>query len=276
MSHFSLHVLTGYRPDEEDLDTILAPYDENTEVAPYVSETKTLSEVEALYAEHNSGTRKKLENFLSDWEGGRAVRRPGDDGNDVFDVYRTYNPDSKWDWWTVGGRWSGSLPGAQGEDIVKVASLADATEEEVSRQEARFRGIYREFLAATEGLERPTLLPHEMAEKQGVAVEQARENYSALPWVRAADGVAKKHELGGVFTPWAHLFWTDTEAEFLAEHAAPDVPFAYIDQNGEWKSPEDMGWFGVSSKTSSHAEYVKGYRKARDASTWLAVVDCHI
>ena len=273
MSHFNLHVLTDVEPDEILLDALLAPYDENDEVAPYLDQSLTLAAAEELYSE-NEGTGT-LEAFIKDWYGAyAAVRRTTQDG-DVIDTYTTYNPDSKWDWWTVGGRWAGSLPGAAEEDIVEVASLADAAEE-VSRQEEKYRGIYREFLAATEGLERPTMLPHDMAEKQGITVEQARDIYTDLPWVAAADGVSKKHGLGGVFTPWAHVFWADTEEEFLAEHAAPDVPFAYIDRTGVWKSPEDMGWFGLSSKTSSHAEYVKEYRKARDASTWLAVVDCHI
>lgn len=272
MSHYNLHVLTDDEP-EYLLDTLLDPYSEDVEVAPYLDQTLTLAEAEKLYSE-NEGTGR-LETFIKNWYGAHAAVRRTTPGGAVIDTFTTYNPDSKWDWWTVGGRWSGSLPGAQGKDIVEVASLADAAEV-VSRYEARFRGIYREFLAATEGLERPTLLPHEMAEKQGITVEQARENYSALPWVLAADGVSEKHKLGGVFTPWAHLFWADTEEEFLAEHAAPDVPFAYIDRSGAWKSPEDMGWFGVSSKKSSRAEYVKEYRKARDASTWLAVVDCHI
>ena len=272
MSHFNLHVLTDDEPDENLLDTLLAPYDENAEVAPYLDQTLTRAEAEKLYSE-NEGTGK-LETFIENWYGAHAAARRTTPNGDVIDTYTTYNPESKWDWWTVGGRWEDSLLGADGKDIVEVSDLGHSAA--VAEAEERYRGIYREFLAATEGLERPTLLPHEMAEKQGIPVQQAHENYSALPWVRAADGVSKKHELGGVFTPWAHVFWADTEEEFLAEHATPDVPFAYIDRSGVWKSPEDMGWFGASVKKSSHAEYVKEYREARDASTWLAVVDCHI
>ena len=48
----------------DDLETLLAPFNENTEVEPYI------------------------------------------EGN----VWTTYNPQSQWDWYKVGGRWPGHLP----------------------------------------------------------------------------------------------------------------------------------------------------------------------
>jgi len=34
----------------------------------------------------------------------------------------TYNPDSKWDWWQVGGRWSGAFdPSEEGRDVLPLA-----------------------------------------------------------------------------------------------------------------------------------------------------------
>ena len=46
-----------------------------------------------------------------DWNGNRWHR----DENGVLAEYSTYNPDSKWDWYTVGGRWRNSIKTKDGE-----------------------------------------------------------------------------------------------------------------------------------------------------------------
>ena len=48
-----------------------------------------------------------------DWNG-NAYRL---DENGVWAVYSTYNPDSKWDWYAVGGRWSKSIKTKDGEFV---------------------------------------------------------------------------------------------------------------------------------------------------------------
>lgn len=48
-----------------------------------------------------------------DWDG-NAYRL---DENGVWAVYSTYNPDSKWDWYTVGGRWRDSIKTKDGEFV---------------------------------------------------------------------------------------------------------------------------------------------------------------
>ena len=67
MSHYTVVVVLPGEPKNDDdlnetLSVLLAPFDENVEVEPY-------------------------------------VREDGDTS--------TYNPQSKWDWWTLGGRWTG-------------------------------------------------------------------------------------------------------------------------------------------------------------------------
>ena len=63
MSHYSVLVL---HKEDQNIDTLLAPYDENSEDFGYI--------------------------LLSDG------------------LYSTYNPNSKWDWYQIGGRFSNSLP----------------------------------------------------------------------------------------------------------------------------------------------------------------------
>lgn len=52
MSHFNVHVFTHDNPSEETLGELLAPYDENMTVAPYVEETLTARDVEEYREEY--------------------------------------------------------------------------------------------------------------------------------------------------------------------------------------------------------------------------------
>ena len=115
MSHFTVTVaLPGDITADEiqaALDTALAPYDENKEVEPYVSHTAADIVEDTRYQLY----RVKYPNCTpADWYGGEMDEH----GN----VLSTYNPDSKWDWWVIGGRWGGywTLKGAVDSDDVLV------------------------------------------------------------------------------------------------------------------------------------------------------------
>lgn len=138
MSHFSVAVFS--RNGGNDVDELLAPFDENMRVDRYVSHTKEeLIEIgkkniqdyrDSVYAEYLRDPakylRERCENdhenrhyrYLRDefpqrlsWTDeeiyqceidGYEPDEIGDDG----EVYSTYNPQSKWDWYEVGGRFS--------------------------------------------------------------------------------------------------------------------------------------------------------------------------
>ena len=98
MSHFTVAVF--HRPDQ-DIETLLAPYDETLRVEPYVEFTR---EEAIAYA-------RKHYKSVADMSDDRCYAYMAEDyktdaeGN----LLSTYNPKSKWDWWTEGGRWAGLL-----------------------------------------------------------------------------------------------------------------------------------------------------------------------
>jgi hypothetical protein len=51
--------------------------------------------------------------FGDDWNGNNWRK----DKDGVWAVYSSYNPDSKWDWYSVGGRWSNSIKTKSGEFV---------------------------------------------------------------------------------------------------------------------------------------------------------------
>lgn len=93
MSHFFINVfLTAEEYATGDIETIvqdkLAPYNENMQVHE--------QGVEECYNCGGSGD-VDVDNSLCETC----------NGSGTVDV--TYNPDSKWDWWVIGGRWDGVM-----------------------------------------------------------------------------------------------------------------------------------------------------------------------
>ncbi len=143
MSHFTVMVI-GAEPEDQ-----LAPFDEQLETPRYVSYTKDqlIEKEKKSIEDYKNGL---YADFLADPERYRAkcVSNPAHinylenefpkklswDDEEIYqeaikwyesedigengEVYSTCNPNSKWDWFVLGGRWSGSIKlkeGATGE-----------------------------------------------------------------------------------------------------------------------------------------------------------------
>lgn len=130
MSHF-VGLVFG-----NDVEELLAPYDESIEVDQYVRFTKdeAVDEVKRLHAntyEHALTVAEEYKNPVSKYEQDRLAWAQGiiEKGLTISyedawkeakswgyyidkddNLLSTYNLDSKWDWYCVGGRWTGYLP----------------------------------------------------------------------------------------------------------------------------------------------------------------------
>lgn len=130
MSHFTVGVILpvgGEDTTRQWLNRILEQYDESLQVAPYPKDCWCISRVAKKWASQKADALvgvhenlKLLESKQTWWEVredyaqyhpeyGKADPNCGDcDGTGTY--MSTYNPSSKWDWWTIGGRWDGCLP----------------------------------------------------------------------------------------------------------------------------------------------------------------------
>lgn len=99
MSHFAVWVVG------KDIESALAPFDENDRsVLSPIKETK--AELKAQFKKYNKdGEYESFEEFVSEWYGYKKRGKSW---------FTTYNPKSKWDWYQVGGRYSGRLAKADG------------------------------------------------------------------------------------------------------------------------------------------------------------------
>ena len=109
MSHYTVAV---FHRKDQDIDDLLAPYDENMSVEPYIK--YTMQEAIDWVKKNIAGYHDKPDFECWQWMADEYDGRTDDEGN----IYSTYNPDSKWDWYSIGGRWSGEfIP--EDEAIVK-------------------------------------------------------------------------------------------------------------------------------------------------------------
>lgn len=114
MSHFVVMVI-GDNPEGQ-----LAPYDENLEVPEYLVEEVSERDKQSMLDYYNTEREEPYMDFDKcyaangeDWNNNKYHRNE----NGVWCEYSTYNPNSKWDWYKLGGRWSGDhfklKPGAK-------------------------------------------------------------------------------------------------------------------------------------------------------------------
>lgn len=144
MSHFKVLVFT--RENEETVDDLLAPFDENIEYKPYIKYTReqaikkvkkdTEEYKNTIYAEYLADPQKYKEKYGNDlyhidylrnkfpfrlkWSDNQCYEYEKQWYDDEMvaengDLLSTYNPKSKWDWYTIGGRWNGGLKLLSGE-----------------------------------------------------------------------------------------------------------------------------------------------------------------
>jgi len=100
MSHFTVLIIG------EDPEGQLEQYDENLEVPEYEVGEVPQSDIDSFMESNSEGSDDFAETYAKhgkDWNNGNW--RYNKEGKWI--EYSTYNPDSKWDWYSLGGRWDG-------------------------------------------------------------------------------------------------------------------------------------------------------------------------
>lgn len=101
MSHFSVLVITAEKPDEDALHQIMLPWHEYecTGYEDYVVDVDVTDKMVADHAKYGDGKPFNPE-WVSEWSGATFK-----DGR----YFKRTNPAKKWDWYQIGGRWTGML-----------------------------------------------------------------------------------------------------------------------------------------------------------------------
>ena len=245
MSHFSVGVICK---NPADVDKLLAPYNEELDVKPYIGRTK--AEMIADGKKHKAMYEEKPEEYT--WFSDFAEAQSDDDfynlekqdyceydndGNELS----TYNPKSKWDWYSIGGRWGDELRlKEEDEDGCLYCDEAKIKDIDFSMNKERYDGCLQWW---KDNIEAPD-----------------------EEW----KGLYKKE------------YYTERykDAEEYATRNATFSTFALVTPDGEWHECGEMGWFGCSSETPEEArtwdEQYMSFIENADPEHYFVMVDCHI
>lgn len=289
MSHYTVLVIG------EDYERQLAPYNEDIRVAPYRDYDQSLDWLRRLYEEENEGAESPSDEELVRFHN----EKYGDDDRlriDEKGVYRlsTYNPNSKWDWYTVGGRWRGYFKLKQGVRIgisqvgspgtfdnppthdadvvykgdVDIEGMRDHAGHEAGETWDKVHTIIDPLPEA-----RPWRYFYAGVEAKKITLEEARTAFHEQPRCKA---LAADEDLR-----WFDVEPFQVSRERYVQRARDRAlsTYAYV-KDGEWFAPGEMGWWGVSTEEEEQKEaFVQEFNKMLDDlpdDTLLTLVDCHI
>jgi hypothetical protein len=211
----------------------------------------------------------------------------------------TYNPESKWDYWGVGGRAGGKFIAKPGASVIEPARRWDSPERideplrcdggaikdldlQAMRNAAEVDAFGRywawEELSAQYPAAKPWSHFCDLAKDGFMTWDEARSEYRTQPLVKAAD---KAHERLGIGMGCPIEEFSSPREEYVAEASRAAVPgYALVTLKRGWVAPGQMGWFGMSSESrdeySAYRTAVNQYIDSLDESTVLVAVDCHI
>ena len=278
MSHYTVAVITDKL---NKIGEMLAPYSENMEVEPYVDETK-----EAII---NSAKERKEKGEELDKYDIEYLNANTDEELYKLQIYEdesydkngnhltTYNPNSKWDWYEIGGRWNkillvkeevkdieegtpswGNLDSInkkapEGFKWVTGAKIKDIEFEKAIEFNNTYNKSIRFWELYVEGQE-----PQNEEEKEMIKWEIYKKEY----YIERYETKENYAKINSIFTTWALL-----------------------DEKGwhekGWHEKGEMGWFAIANDTKDSEllfieKFTETIQKPENQDKYLVIVDCHI
>ncbi len=215
---------------------------------------------------------------------GYAVVR---DGALVKAIRRT-NPNAKWDWYLLGGRWTGFFKlkqdevGMAGEPGIMTEPAKKGHADQVLLQNIDIEGMHNakgieaakawdEVQTIIEGT--PECLSWDEIRKQndGMPIQGIRDLYWAQPRMQAWQK-AKRHfdDLEDYLVP---------RAEYIDRARKRAIMTFAVVKDGQWYERGSMGWWGMVSDEKDADEWLNQFNALIDGlpgDTLMSVYDCHI
>lgn len=286
MSHFSVAVFT--KPNGKTVDQLLAPYYEGIEMKPYIKYTRQQA-IDAMRKEIREYMESDMYNrYLEDpekykedcseahfkhistyhkrlnWTDEQCYEKQklwfdedmiDEEGN----LLSTYNPNSKWDWYSIGGRFPGKLKANKGKH----------GEGSAFRSNPKVNG---EFDSARVG---------------DIDFSMDMDSYNkAIRWWEVVIDKCPLKE--GENEEDFDTFYNENyfkeyyrDKETYAKICASCNTYAVIDPDGKWHEKGEMLYFGISTETADESldwdlHYKERFLDTADPDWTLTIVDCHI
>lgn len=197
-----------------------------------------------------------------------------DSNNNIVKAIDRTNPNKKWDWYCVGGRWSGFLKNKNGDQMDSLCKADWAIEETIAQNKLAANEEFERFEAATKGLPIARRWDDVLADNLFPNIETKRDFYNNQ-LVNKAWKKANPDEWFVDIEPF--LMGRDHYINSLL--LSNIVPYAFIN-NKTWKAKGEMGWFGMSTNEVNdipnwEQAILEEIRSLPD-DTIITIVDCHI
>lgn len=270
MSHFTV-LVTG-----EDIKMALAPYHEFECTGQDDEYVQTLDVTDKYHEYHQKwGEGKSFEEYVQSdgiklLDGELDLQKTHKYGyyvktGDEIRVFDRTNPNKKWDWYQVGGRWEGSLRHRKGNWVnsLKVKDL------DLERMQADAVRIATETFQAYQDCFAGQEIPRWDSENA-----EAYEQNPVIQAIRARQQIRKEYFLDIDET----FCGGDLEKVCLQARQSACVFFAVLD-GGVWRERGEMGWFGCvrdEKDSDDWNQQVIEWLTGLDPETQITVVDCHI
>lgn len=298
MSHSTVLIVIEDAADEfeaiQRAEVALEPFSEHIEMKPYVNgkvdaeqiksaldrPDMTDEEAEVILTTESEDTEEVLE----DYYGTRPEFRDG-----RYMEMSTYNPNSKWDWYSLGGRWDGLLPKhgeSQGVNVIQKKDL----DMEGALRKAEFEAnanydTFEEVLASLHGIKpgpswEEILKSYEQGE--GFEYDNAKMNDARAEYHNDVWRSTVRQKMNLFMDDPAEVFYYGTGGrQAYVENAKKNViaTFAVLDSDGEWYERGGMGWFGMVSNEMDRDEWLDNFNRVIENSNdddWFLVYDIHI
>jgi hypothetical protein len=192
--------------------------------------------------------------YLKEWHGIEDTAKQGYD----------YNPKAKWDWYQLGGRWTGFFklkPQTTGK-VGDFSLLSNRRAEIGTADQARKCDIDFEKMKQ-ENFKEASKDYDEFEEKYKKGELNPGEGY----WEYGVENVGKD----------ADHYVPEPREQYLKKHASIST-FAVL-KDGEWYEKGEMGWWGCISDEKDPDEWNEQFTKLLEEQpedTLLSVFDCHI
>ena len=184
------------------------------------------------------------------------------------------NPNAKWDWYVVGGRYQHRLRTATGRvDVCRISELDyDALQKDVQWRCSKFWSEVAEYLACKEF--EPFEGPREALIDMGLltcgnAGKLTGREFWTNKWKRQVNGEDMYDVVEVAPDPVVH-------GQLVADFMNQLRPYAYVDKSG-WR--ERVGSYGSATDAAEPLpSYMKDFYdwiKSGDQNDWIVVVDCH-
>jgi hypothetical protein len=200
--------------------------------------------------------------------------------------YNRTNPNSKWDWWVVGGRWAGffklkeNSEGEAGSPSYFGPEPEEGYVDIVKKKDIDFEGMFKEseeksaksYDEVWEVIkDTPVSESWESVRERLTNIDDAREFYKNQERIKAFN----KH-----MGPFSDIEKYEVERDVYIQREKNRTLATYaVVKDGKWYAKGEMGWWAVSTNEVDQNDWnqkVMELIESVDDETLFTLVDCHI